>query len=459
MATREFVWAIDENGKPCKCFAKPENRGKKNCKHQDHAEPGQSPKEFFKQHGVNHSIFQEKKIEVLPYRLTEEEKEGLTKITCKKDLLDQNDNGAYIELKEALWSDMDKNYFAENYGMKKKDIEAILHGEAYMVFDDYEDPETGKKYKSCEIIYDLEEGERLWKEGEADTSVKMMNWYAEEKCGWQATKDIYVLPYYMRAGIPDGKGGEINSDETDAYQRLLTTGAYGWKHQYVNQQKAYESLLTGGERSRTSVYARKSLSERLGGKKGVFRCEAEGTTLPFCGRACATPNAQLPYDECEIPPRIAVDIFRPTITKVLKDRGFTPEQIKEVISDAKGRQENVTPITKNLIQSCMDEGNVRVLLNRQPSLHSASLQGFKPRLSNDHTIHTNPIVAQGYNLDFDGDTLSCVGVNNEEIAMKVDAELHPSKFKYEPRNTQSLMMQPRKDSLFGLMSVLKARTN
>ena len=31
--TKDFVWAIDENGKPCKCFALPENRGKKNCKH------------------------------------------------------------------------------------------------------------------------------------------------------------------------------------------------------------------------------------------------------------------------------------------------------------------------------------------------------------------------------------------------------------------------------------------
>ena len=53
MAQRDFVWAVDENGKPCKCYALPENRGKKNCKHQFHAEPGQSPKEFFKQHSIS----------------------------------------------------------------------------------------------------------------------------------------------------------------------------------------------------------------------------------------------------------------------------------------------------------------------------------------------------------------------------------------------------------------------
>lgn len=48
--SREFVWAIDEDGKPCKCFAKPENRGKRSCNHKFHAKPGQSPKEFLAEH-------------------------------------------------------------------------------------------------------------------------------------------------------------------------------------------------------------------------------------------------------------------------------------------------------------------------------------------------------------------------------------------------------------------------
>lgn len=51
--SKNWVWAIDENGKPCKCTAKPENRGKKSCKHQFHQEPGQSTAVFFKQHGLD----------------------------------------------------------------------------------------------------------------------------------------------------------------------------------------------------------------------------------------------------------------------------------------------------------------------------------------------------------------------------------------------------------------------
>lgn len=56
MSKKEFVWAIDENGKPCKCTAKPENRGKRNCKHRFHQEPGQNTSDFFKEHGLNMAV-------------------------------------------------------------------------------------------------------------------------------------------------------------------------------------------------------------------------------------------------------------------------------------------------------------------------------------------------------------------------------------------------------------------
>lgn len=39
---REFVWALDEQGNPCKCYASPENRGKGRCKHTAHVKQGES---------------------------------------------------------------------------------------------------------------------------------------------------------------------------------------------------------------------------------------------------------------------------------------------------------------------------------------------------------------------------------------------------------------------------------
>ena len=44
--TKEFVWAIDEDGKPCKCFAKPENRGKGKCPHKFHQVKGETTQQL-----------------------------------------------------------------------------------------------------------------------------------------------------------------------------------------------------------------------------------------------------------------------------------------------------------------------------------------------------------------------------------------------------------------------------
>lgn len=460
MSERNFVWAIDENGKPCRCYAKPENRGKRNCKHRFHQEPGQSSEDFFKQHGYDakktttnvndtkhsESIFREDKIEVLPYRLTDEDKSEMLKIECKKDLTEECDNGAYIELDEPLWNDMDRNAFESLTGFKAKDTTSVLHEEKYIVLNDTPDHKAGD-------VVEKEEADELSKAGyNVGTGLETMNAYAA-KNGFTATKDVYVLPYYMRAGVPDGEGGEIPSDETALYLHLFSTKRYS----NVNRQLAYEALISAGEDR--SYYKKKPLSDRLRGKSGVWRKEITGGTIPYAGRAVAVPDTTISYDEVRIPPSMAVDIFKPTIEKSLQDRGFTPAQINEVIRDAKRRQESVDPITKNLIQNAMDNGNVRVILNRQPTLHSASMQGFRPKLSNSATVGVNPLVAAGFNLDHDGDTCSCIGINNSEISREVDSELHPSNFKYTPRKQDELNMKPTKDSLWGIMNVLKRRSN
>lgn len=43
---RDFVWATNEYGKPVKCNAKPENRGKGNCHHYYHQKEGETLADF-----------------------------------------------------------------------------------------------------------------------------------------------------------------------------------------------------------------------------------------------------------------------------------------------------------------------------------------------------------------------------------------------------------------------------
>ena len=128
-----FVWAIDEDGRPTKCTAKPENRGKGSCKHKFHQNNTQSAHSFFAEHNIKiddivfdeteeivekKSIFKEDMVELSPYRMTDEEKSGLKQILTKKDLREDLETGGYIHFDEPLWNDMDKNYFCKRSNKK-----------------------------------------------------------------------------------------------------------------------------------------------------------------------------------------------------------------------------------------------------------------------------------------------------------------------------------------------------
>src|SRR5690606_40900068 len=47
-----------------------------------------------------------------------------------------------------------------------------------------------------------------------------------------------------------------------------------------------------------------------------------------------------------------------------------------------------------------------VLLNRAPSLHRLSIQAFQPKLVEGKAIQLHPLVANGFNADYDGDQMA-----------------------------------------------------
>lgn len=453
--SKEFTWAIDENGKPCKCFARPENRGKGKCNHRFHARPGQTQKEFFKEHNLSStekSIFQAEHLETLPYRMSEEEKEDLLEITAKKDLLVDCPDGGYIEVEECLWNDMDKNYFSSITDYSVDEINAVLHGETYVVRESFKD-ENGKR-EIGELISPEEYEEKYLNQPNVGTGTVSLNDVAAFKYDFEATSTVYVLPYYMRKGYPGENGEELPSDITNLYQRILTTQSYGRKNSHIYDQKAYEALISDTGEGR---FTHRTLSDMFAGKQGIWRKEITGCTIPYTGRCVASPDSSLAYDEVKVPPAILVDIYKPTITNYLREKGFSGSQIQEIAEDAKGKQENVSPVTKKLIQDAIDEGNVRTLINRQPSLHQASLLGMKPIVGDTATVKVNPLIESGMGLDFDGDTLSLIGINSSKISEKVDKELHPDNFRNTPRAQEELNLKPTKDSLWGLHNILKRR--
>ena len=515
--------ALNDQGMMTYCTVDPELRGTGKCNHIAHQNTNESQAKFIERINNTPTLRQGyvkplvddegTTIEVKQYHMTEEEKSKLVKIEARSQLDDRDMEGGYIECDEMLWSDMDKATFAEKFGYTKSQINNVLNGNSMIVFSsDNESYPVGKIItpRMAEKLDDLDE------EVLAESGVSALN-SVSEQFGFESTKDIYVLPYYMRQGVE-----EYDSDVTAAYKYLQRN-----RKDPDKMQMAYERLLNSASAANPAYYrggfAQKSLADRFAGKSGIFTSQMSGANIPYSGRAVITPSTDLKFGEVGLPPSQAVDLFSPTIKEQLKQEGKTDKEIKDYFYRAyNAGSKNDTEIAKDLDER-LRKADVRVIINRQPSLHYSSLQGMRPRVaewtnreekdgggerggkgaavmsakdavregdrlggrkanvSGDFSgravvggrsragrgaevvpsVRVRPEYCKALSGDFDGDSVSLYGINDIEISNHVDSALD-AKLPINtqvPRAVDKSNILPQKDALFGLLNILKKRSN
>lgn len=125
----------------------------------------------------------------------------------------------------------------------------------------------------------------------------------------------------------------------------------------------------------------KELAGLIKGKKGIIRKAILGKRVTLSARGVIVPDPTLPADSAMLPEKImsGLGIKNPDIIKT--GSGY----------DIKKAQ--------------------RVLLNRQPTLHIHNIQAFNALPNDDNAIAINPLVCEGFNADFDGDTMAVYRVD------------------------------------------------
>lgn len=488
--------ALTNEGDITYCTSSAENVSKGRCNHVAHQFGDESPNAFLERISSSGSALQKMStvtrelafipedttVITTPYRMTDEEKMELTKIENRMQL-DQNIDGGYMEVEEPLWNDMDKNAFLQGYksNLTKKELNAILHGESFIILSESADPLSSKKFPEGLVV----SGEKLEEYKDSgypqyfnedirlETGVKAMNEFAD-KYEFKATKDIFVLPYYMRQGVSEIKqyetsstdagdqefGDMISNDLTVGYKYLLRNAANPEK-----QQLAYEALLDNASLDEQNArwqngWRNRSLADQFAGKGGVFRAVLSGNSVPYVGRAVLTPSSDLKIDETAVPASICVDIYRPELLRQLSREGFSSEGIGEYIDQFRVPQTEIPKEARNDLQKRIS--GLRVCSNRQPSLHQSSFQAFKPVVSEDATIKMNPLCYNAYNADNDGDQMVVYGITpgfDDTLIKKID-EAIGAKQKVNttiPRAHNESSILPTKDALFGLLSILEQR--
>ena len=229
---------------------------------------------------------------------------------------------------------------------------------------------------------------------------------------------IPVIPPDLRPMIALPGGRFATSDLNDLYRRVINRNNRLKKLLDLNApevicrnemrmlQEAVDALIDNsaahGSRGANSTNGRrrlKSLSDLLKGKQGRFRQNLLGKRVDYSGRSVIVVGPELSLHECGLPKQMALELFKPFVISWL----ISNEYANNIRSASR-----LIEAKETVVWDALDEviKGKYVLLNRAPSLHRLSLQAFQPRLIDGKAIKLHPLVASGFNADYDGDQMA-----------------------------------------------------
>ena len=224
-----------------------------------------------------------------------------------------------------------------------------------------------------------------------------------------------VLPPELRPMVQLDGGRFATSDLNDLYRRVLSRNhrlkrfasmrAPGLmiRNEKRMLQEAVDSLIDNGRQGKPVKgkrdHALKSLSDLLKGKQGRFRQNLLGKRVDYSGRSVIVVGPELNMDQCGLPKRMALELFKPFVMHKLVLNGMTPN-----IKAAKRMVERASPEVWQILGDVIQDRPV--MLNRAPTLHRLGIQAFKPVLIEGSAIQLHPLVCSAFNADFDGDQMA-----------------------------------------------------
>ena len=229
---------------------------------------------------------------------------------------------------------------------------------------------------------------------------------------------VPVIPPDLRPMVQLTGGRFATSDLNDLYRRVINRNNRLKKLIDLNApevikrnemrmlQEAVDSLIDnsaarGGRAVNASGGRRrlKSISDMLKGKQGRFRQNLLGKRVDYSGRSVIVVGPKLKIDQCGLPKTMALELFKPFVISWLI-RGEHAHNIRSSTRLIESGDAIVWDALDEVI-----EGRY-VLLNRAPSLHRLSIQAFQPVLVEGKAIQLHPLVANGFNADYDGDQMA-----------------------------------------------------
>ncbi len=235
---------------------------------------------------------------------------------------------------------------------------------------------------------------------------------------WMILTTIPVIPPDLRPMIQLDGGRFAASDLNDLYRRVINRNNRLKRLLELNApevicrnekrmlQEAVDALIDNSARHGKTVTAStgqkrmlKSLADILKGKQGRFRQNLLGKRVDYSGRSVIVVGPNLRMDQCGLPKRMALELFKPFIISKLIKR-----ELVHNVRSANRFIESERPEVWDILEEVTKDS--LVLLNRAPTLHRLGIQAFQPVLIEGKAIQIHPFVCAAFNADFDGDQMA-----------------------------------------------------
>ncbi|HEY4525504.1 MAG TPA: DNA-directed RNA polymerase subunit beta', partial [Candidatus Paceibacterota bacterium] len=275
---------------------------------------------------------------------------------------------------------------------------------------------------------------------------------------WLIMTVLPVLPPDLRPMVALDGGRYATSDLNDLYRRVINRNnrlkklleikapEVIVKNEKRMLQEAVDALIDNSARFGTQQLSAqrrplRSLADMLKGKQGRFRQNLLGKRVDYSGRSVIVVGPKLNIDECGLPKKMALELFRPfVISEIIK------RELAHNIRNANRLIEQATDEIWAILEEITK--NYRVLLNRAPTLHRLSIQSFKPILVEGLAIHIPPLVCSAFNADFDGDQMAVHVPLSEEAQREAREIMDAGKNLLKPA-TGELITAPTQDFVLG----------
>lgn len=282
---------------------------------------------------------------------------------------------------------------------------------------------------------------------------------------WMVLNVLPVLPPELRPLVPLDGGRFATSDLNDLYRRVinrnnrlkrlleLSAPEIIVRNEKRMLQESVDALLDNGRRGRAITGSNKlplkSLANMIKGKQGRFRQNLLGKRVDYSGRSVIVVGPTLKLQQCGLPKKMALELFKPFIFGKLEVKG-----IATTIKTAKKLVERSEGVVWDVLEEVIREHPV--FLNRAPTLHRLGIQAFEPILVEGKAIQLHPLVCTAFNADFDGDQMAVHVPLSIEAQLETRTLMMSTNNILSPANGEPIIV-PSQDVVLGLYSMTRER--